>query len=230
MSKDELENLQDFKLTEGPTKIVEDSRYLCYGSEVQNLTQVDMFYKHIKVKYVDATHVAMAVVLPGQNFAENKFYIDDGDVGTGRTALNSMLDANVSAYAVAVVRYFGTKHLKNKRFDAVAEITQKLMEQVAGGHPPLSLSRIKFPVPTLKRWYRQGLERRGGRGRTAWSISTRDTSCSSLASYITEGEEASSDSQSIRNIQTDFVEDLNDAEAEVDQRNQNVTVISVQAE
>ena len=48
----------------------EDSRFTCYAAEVMNLEQVIDNYKHLKIKYADATHVSMAYRLPGENVAE----------------------------------------------------------------------------------------------------------------------------------------------------------------
>ena len=85
-------DLNKVNLCSVPEITVEDSRFIGYGAEIMNVEQVIDYYKHLKIKHADATHISMAFRLPGENVAELQDYFDDADYGMGRSILNVLVD------------------------------------------------------------------------------------------------------------------------------------------
>ena len=127
----------------------EDSRFKCYAAEVMNLDQVVDNYRHLKIKYGDATHVTMAYRLPGENVAELQDYFDDGDYGIGRTILNVLIDERKFYRAIYIVRYFGKKQLGPKRFEVAQSLSLQASRAIDSSETIGAISSLHYPKSLL---------------------------------------------------------------------------------
>ncbi len=58
-------------------------------------------------------------------------YNDDGEFGMGKVVRDTLHRLNVKNIIVFVTRFYGRKHLGQKRFDTVKEMVEKVTENMA---------------------------------------------------------------------------------------------------
>ena len=169
LTPEDYKRLETAHMCQSGTMVEEDSHFTCYAAEVMNLDQIVDCYKHLKIKYGDATHVSMAFRLPGENVAELQDYFDDADYGIGRTILNVILDENRFYRAIYIVRRYGKKQLGSKRFDVAKTLAEQASRKIDAADSLGEVSKLCYPKGFLPKAFHSSLPR-GEMCRSRWSI------------------------------------------------------------
>lgn len=115
-------NSTAISLFRGEDDTRDNSKFIGYAAEVKDLDDVQAAYFLVKKKHAEATHVACAFRIPGNNPATLQDFVDDGEFGAGRIMLKWLHDKNHFNVAVFMVRYYGGKHTGPGRFDIFRQV------------------------------------------------------------------------------------------------------------
>ena len=132
MPKHEEQILDTIPIEKGPTKIVEGSIFNSYSAPVNNTSSVQLIYKKIQNDNLMATHIIGAYRIFGQDHIRLQNYCDDGEYGGGRRILNIMKEENIYGKLIIIVRYKNGGNIGSKRFEAIQEITKKIISADKG--------------------------------------------------------------------------------------------------
>lgn len=128
-------NSSTIKLFHGEDDNRDNSKFVGYAAAVKDLDDVQAAYFLVKKKHAEATHVACAFRIPGENTATLQDYVDDGEFGAGRSMLKWLEEESLFNILVFMVRYFGKKHSGPGRFEIFKQVTksafQKLSKSIA---------------------------------------------------------------------------------------------------
>ena len=150
ISPDELVKIKDMKVAVGTKRIEENSTFLSYAAEVNDIQQIRNLYQHVKVKHADASHVILGYRLPSIDKAYGEDFLDDGEHGGGRRLLKHLTDNDQVSRAIIVVRYYGNIHLGIKRFQVITDIAAEALQRLNAGETTLSkieLAKSSQPGP-----------------------------------------------------------------------------------
>lgn len=114
----------ELEFVRGGDDLQEKSKFISYAVAVQDLEDIHAAILKLRMKYVDATHVACAYRLPGANTPQNQDYVDDGEFGCGRAMLKVLKEEKYMNMAVFMVRFYGGKLLGVKRFEIFRNLTK----------------------------------------------------------------------------------------------------------
>ena len=142
--------------------IEKGNSFTVYAAEIENIQQVRAIHRHLKIKHLDATHVAVAHVLEGEmpNLRECD---DDGEIGAGARMLNTIKQNGRTQVAVYMVRYHSGQNLGMKRFEIINDLTQNALELL---NNPEHVFQSKLPKPKrrISTPRSSNRSRAGGRG------------------------------------------------------------------
>ena len=159
----ELQELQEIQTTIKHSIKEKQSHFIAFAVRVASLEEVRKVYKHMSIKYGDATHIMMAYRLDGYNKAYDEDYIDSGEHGSGRRLLKKLVDAQISSAMIVVVRYYGGFNLGIRHFEIIQELADKAIDSLRdnlSAYSHFKLHQTMDPTGTAKKHAK-------GRGRGA---------------------------------------------------------------
>ena len=99
LKEEDIKDLQTVPMEWSSIKEEKGSRFVSYASQVTCLSDINVRYLHMRLKYKDATHVMMAYRLPGLQPTRDEGYCDDGEIGAGRKLLQYFKRGRESGYS-----------------------------------------------------------------------------------------------------------------------------------
>lgn len=123
-----LDLADEIDMVKGKERAEQNSRFLSYAAAVKDEDDIKAAYLKVKTKFPGASHVVCAYRLQGEDTPYLQDYIDDGEIGAGRTILKVLKDQQLMNIVIFMVRYYGGKHLGSKRFDVFKEVTESAID------------------------------------------------------------------------------------------------------
>ena len=130
MGPEDLSDVKELSLSGGYSFTESGSRFISYACKVCNLQEVWKAYIHLKRAHAEANHVTMAYRLAGLNKAYDEDYLDDRETKAGRKLLDLLITKESVSIAVFVVRYYGGKHMGNRRFEIHKDLIKKALRDL----------------------------------------------------------------------------------------------------
>lgn len=124
------EKVEDIDIIKGAEDTQANSKFASFVVAVKDFDEINAAYLKVKMKYADATHISCAYRLPGANTPINQDYVDDGEIGCGRTILKAIKDQGLMNVAVFIMRYYGGIHLGPKRFEIFCSLANDAIKQL----------------------------------------------------------------------------------------------------
>ena len=124
LTNSQIEEAMASKIIEGTHFEEENSEFMSFSQKVRSIEDINRGFQKMKIKYADATHISCAYHLQNPYMLQDQGYEDDGEFGQGRSILNVMKEKAVTEICVYVVRYYGGKHLSNRRYKIAKDLTQ----------------------------------------------------------------------------------------------------------
>ena len=143
---EEILEVKECKVSTSSMRQDEGSIFIAYAAKVDTIEQTRSFYRHIRIKHADATHVILGYRLPGIDKAYGEDFVDDGEHGGGRRILNYLIDNEQTSQAIIMVRNFGNVYLGIKRFQHITELATEALESLNSGHT--AISKLQLAKPT----------------------------------------------------------------------------------
>ena len=107
---------------------VEDTKYYSYALQCTSFEEIQIAYHSIKEKHLSATHIICGYRLFGTKVPLLQDFSDDGDHACGRHILNALKRVGVFNIAVFIVRYYGEQNIGTRRFQAMSELTDAVLQ------------------------------------------------------------------------------------------------------
>ena len=123
-SPQQLEHTLATKIIDGGRHKEDNSKFLSFVQRVKSKDDVSRGLNKMRLKFADATHISCGYRLSNPKLCKDQGYEDDGEIGQGRTILNTLRDKDQKETAVYVVRYYGGVHLGRRRFDIAKDLTK----------------------------------------------------------------------------------------------------------
>lgn len=140
LSKERKSVIRDLQVIKGEEETEHKSVFIGYAAQVFSIKQVEDHYHPIRLLNPEATHVMCAYKLPGVDFTKIQGAVDDGEHAGGRVILKMLLKEQSVNQAVFVVRYYGGKHLGQRRFSLIEKVAvsahSKLQQHVRNMRKP----------------------------------------------------------------------------------------------
>ena len=105
----------------------EMSDYASFVQKVKTTDEVRRGYYKMRIRFGDATHISCAYRLSGSYGPYKQEGINDNKIGAGRTILTSLKKRAVTDVCVFIVRWYGGKHLGNRRFQILEMLTESAL-------------------------------------------------------------------------------------------------------
>ena len=128
MSLPDLNRVMGKELNQGHTIEKESNFFTPYSVDVKDFSEINDAYMKIRLNHAGARHIVCAWSIPGKKIYECNDYCDDDDHGVGKVLLDILLDNNITAKAVFVVRKCGQK-LNNARMGIYAQAAYAVLQQ-----------------------------------------------------------------------------------------------------
>ena len=128
----DLDRIQKMKLKKSQPFVSEGSRFTAYVSlDVKNHQDIRDLYKKVKILEPAARHIPCAYWLPGAETYYTQSFTDDGEPGSGRVLLETLMKYGSQGSVIFGARKYGGIKLGTDRFDLYA----KSAIQALGGDP-----------------------------------------------------------------------------------------------
>ena len=111
LSPKEFEDVMNVKTVKGDKIVIEDSVFVGYSLDADNLGQVRKAYLKIKTLNAQARHIICAYNLPGVEKYHLSDYVDDDEPGAGRAVLSMMKENNIINKVFYIARFCGKRKL-----------------------------------------------------------------------------------------------------------------------
>lgn len=133
---DEILKLADeIDLVKGGEESMNFSHFVAYAGAVEDTRDVQAAYVKVRRKFSESFHIVCAYRLPGKDSPNLQDYVDDGEVGAGRTILSLLKEEKLMNVVVFMIRQFGGQHLGPQRFDLIKKVSMiaidNLREKIA---------------------------------------------------------------------------------------------------
>lgn len=123
-------NSSRLQIHRGEDDIRNSSKFISYAAEVKDMDDIQAAYFWVKRKHAEATHVACAYRLPGDDTPSLQDFEDDGEFGAGRTMLKLLTENRHMNIATFLVRYYGGKHVGPGRFEVFRQVTSTAIKKL----------------------------------------------------------------------------------------------------
>lgn len=124
------DKVEEIDIIKGAEDFQANSKFASFAVAVNDFDEINSAYLKLRMKYADATHISCAYRLPGANTPINQDYVDDGEIGCGRTILRCVREKGLMNVAVFIMRYYGGTHLGQQRFDIFRSLTEEAIRQL----------------------------------------------------------------------------------------------------
>ena len=158
LDSDDFKRLENVHVCQTGKETAKGSVFTAFAAEVMSIDQVVDIYTHLKIKYQDASHIAAAYRLPGENVADLQDYYDDREYGCGRTLLNALVDGEKFFRAIFLVRQYGHQQLGKARFDIFKRLAEQAIEEIAKDCNLAKTSSLGYQMQLLPRGYQSSSE------------------------------------------------------------------------
>ena len=123
--KRELEAIKEVKVHESSKHQEKGSKFICCYQRAMTTSEIEAGLSKMKIKYGDATHIAMAYRLENADGPFNQGYLDDGEQGAGRAILKPLKNKETNDLVIFVARYYGGAHLGPRRFELYTQLAER---------------------------------------------------------------------------------------------------------
>lgn len=106
------------------------SKFIAYAAAIQDHDDIQAAYTKVRTKFANASHVACAYRLPGQNTPNLQDYVDDGEFGAGRVMLGVLKERLLMNIVVFMIHFHGGTNLGPIRFDLIKKVTQSAVSNL----------------------------------------------------------------------------------------------------
>ena len=138
LSEQDLDEILRIKIPSGPKVSQHNSEFKAYIICAENHQQIQQAYCKICWVHAAARHIVCAYNLLNGKSYEKIGFCDDGEVGAGRKILQVLLQNDIEARAVFVVRYYGGIKMGPDRFQCYEEAVKGAV--------------LAHPFNTITRW------------------------------------------------------------------------------
>ena len=141
ISDDKRESIQTAELASTTEYKEKGNRFFFYAIETCNIQEVRAVHKHLRIKHLDATHVAVAYNLASVS-PEFQDYDDNGETGAGSRMLKKLQDMDKPNTAVYLGRYRSGQNLGKRRFEIIEQQTELAVKSL---EDPLQMKMSTVP-------------------------------------------------------------------------------------
>ena len=128
MNTKELDAILAIPICKGPEVENEGNRFIGFSLAVDNLDIIKKAYLKMKICHPRARHIICAFNLNEIDNHQTRNSCDDGEHGAGQKILQMMLDFNIQARVLFVVRYYSGIKIGPTRFDCILQAARRCLE------------------------------------------------------------------------------------------------------
>lgn len=124
----QMDLADEIDMVKGKDEESGNSTFVAYAAAVESLQDISAAYIKVRTKFAQASHVVCAYRLQGKDTYNRQDYVDDGEIGAGRTILNVLKEEKLMNVVVFMIRRYGGRHLGSARFDYFKKVTFSAIE------------------------------------------------------------------------------------------------------
>ena len=128
MTPEELDEVLALPICKGPQLESEGNLFIGFSLAVNSLDSISKAYLKMKICYPKARHIMCAYMLQGEEYHMTRGSCDDGEHGAGNRMLQMLIDNNMEARVVFVVRFYSGKKIGPSRFDCILQAQKNCLE------------------------------------------------------------------------------------------------------